>query len=78
MFNSKPVTYVSEMAKVAFAASYLTETALSHYTTLLHYQPNHPTLQNWHDFTSEFGRTFGLANPKVNAQQRIRNFTMGE
>jgi hypothetical protein len=78
MFNSKPVTYISEMAKVAFAASYLTETALSHYMTLLHYQPDHLALLNWHDFTSEFGRRFGLANPKVDAQQQIWNFMMGD
>jgi hypothetical protein len=77
-FNAKPITYRDEASKVAFAASYLKDTALSHFTSLLQHNPSHPALRSWDAFILEFGRTFGIANTEIDAQQKLRALNMPE
>ena len=78
MFGAKPVTYATDHAKVSFAASYLKDTALSHYTSLLQHDPANPALIHWDAFVAEFGRMFGIANVMIEAQQAIRRLQMKE
>jgi hypothetical protein len=77
-FFAKPVTFQGDHEKVTFAASYLTETAQSHYTSLLQYNPDHPALHSWEGFIREFGGMFGVVNTQVEADQNLRMLQMGE
>jgi hypothetical protein len=77
-FFAKPVTYRGDHERISFAASYLTETAQSHYTSLLQHNPHHPALQTWADFIREFGGMFRIANMQVKAEQNLRQLQMTE
>jgi len=75
-FNAKPFTYEGDREKVAFASSYLTETAQSHFTSILQHNPHHPTLTQWEVFAREFGGMFGVANVQIEAEQALRAIHM--
>lgn len=77
-FKAKPFTYSSEHSKVAFAASYLKDTALNHYTTLLQYDPGHPALHSWNNFATKFGQRFGVANTQIEADNALNTLMMSE
>jgi Retrotransposon gag protein len=75
-FIAKPTTYSTDHKKVSFAASYLKETALNHYTSLLQHDPGNNALHAWDNFTSEFGQMFGVSNTQIEAQQQLRHLEM--
>ena len=75
-FNAKPITYQGDREKVAFALSYLTDTAQSHYSMLLQHDPNNEALRSWDGFVREFGLMFGIVNVQVEAEQNLRNLQM--
>ena len=75
-FFAKPVTFQGDHEKVTFAASYLTETAQSHYTSLLQYNPDHPALHSWEGFIREFGGMFGVVNTQIEVDQTLRRLQM--
>ena len=77
-FFAKPTTYQGDREKVAFAASYLTDSAQNHYTSLLQYSPNHPALHSWEGFINEFRGMFGIANVQVEAEQNLRQLQMSD
>src|SRR3984893_2324022 len=77
-FFAKPMTFQGDHEKVTFAASYLTETAQSHYTSLLQYNPDHPALHSWEGFIHEFGGMFGVVNTQIEADQTLRRLQMSE
>jgi hypothetical protein len=61
-FQAKPNTYQNEQHRVAFASSWLKGNPLTHFSSLLTHNPQHPALFEWIAFTSEFGRLFGPVN----------------
>src|ERR1700731_107537 len=75
-FFTKPVTFQGDHEKVTFAASYLTETTQSHYTSLLQYNPDHPALHSWEGFIREFGGMFGVVNTQIKVDQTLRRLQM--
>ena len=75
-FFMKPVTFQGDHEKVMFTASYLTETAQSHYTSLLQHNPDHPALHSWEGFIREFGGMFGVVNTQIEVDQTLRRLQM--
>ncbi|KAG6886891.1 hypothetical protein C0995_003555, partial [Termitomyces sp. Mi166 len=57
---SKPHTFASDQAQVAFATSYLQGIALDHYTAILCFNPGHPLFTNWQAFVNKFSFKFGM------------------
>jgi len=62
MFQAKPTTYALERDQVLFAASWLKDNALRHWTALLWNNPNHPALHQWGAYIKEFTSIFGPHN----------------
>jgi len=77
-FFAKPHIYGTEQAKIAFAASWLQDTALAHYTSLLKYRSDDPALRSWDAFVQEFARMFGIVNVQTDAEQHLRGMQMGD
>ncbi|KAG6905293.1 hypothetical protein DXG01_003647 [Tephrocybe rancida] len=75
-FSAKPLTYVQPYLRVAFAASYLKEVALNHYTTHLTYNPNHHMFTDWEAFLYEFSTEFGIPNTQAEAENTLTRLTM--
>ncbi|KAG6904534.1 hypothetical protein DXG01_009209 [Tephrocybe rancida] len=75
-FSAKPLTYAQPYLRVAFAASYLKEVALNHYTTHLTYNPNHPMFMDWEAFLYEFSTKFGIPNTRAEAENTLTRLTM--
>jgi len=76
-FHAKPTIFQLEKHRVAFALSYLKETALNHMIHLLTKSQRHPALLQWDAFEEEFGRMFGPANRKIEAESAMRQMFMG-
>jgi len=62
MFQAKPTTYALEHDQVLFAASWLKDNALRHWTALLRNNPDHPALHQWGVYIKEFTSIFGPHN----------------
>ena len=77
-FFAKPVTFQGDHEKVTFAASYLMDTVQSHYTSLLQFNLDHPTLHSWEGFIHEFGGMFGVVNTQIEADQNMCMLQMSE
>ena len=77
-FFVKPVTFQGDHEKVTFTASYLTDTTQSHYTSLLQFNLDHPTLHSWEGFICEFGGMFGVVNTQIEADQNLCMLQMNE
>ncbi|KAG6913637.1 hypothetical protein DXG01_005405, partial [Tephrocybe rancida] len=70
------LTYTQPYLRVAFAASYLKEVALNHYTTHLTYNPNHPMFTDWEAFLYEFSTKFRIPNTRAEAENTLTCLTM--
>ncbi|KIJ89521.1 hypothetical protein K443DRAFT_16027 [Laccaria amethystina LaAM-08-1] len=68
MFQAKPTTYALERDQVLFAASWLKDNALRHWTALLRNNPNHPALHQWGAYIKEFTSIFGPHNAARDAE----------
>jgi len=68
MFQAKPTTYALEHDQVLFAASWLKDNALRHWTALLWSNPDHPALHQWGAYIKEFTSIFGPHNAMCDAE----------
>ena len=68
MFQAKPTTYALERDQVLFAASWLKDNALRHWTALLRNNPDHPALHQWRAYIKEFTSIFGPHNAVRDAE----------
>jgi len=68
MFQAKPTTYALEHDQVLFAASWLKDNALRHWTALLWNNPDHPALHQWGAYIKEFTSIFGPHNAMCDAE----------
>jgi hypothetical protein len=68
MFQAKPTTYALERDQVLFAASWLKDNALRHWTALLRNNPDHPALHQWGAYIKEFTSIFGPHNAARDAE----------
>jgi hypothetical protein len=75
-FQAKPNTYQNEQHRVAFASSWLKGNPLTHFSSLLTHNPQHPALFEWNAFTSEFGRLFGPVNNALDAKFELQKLFM--
>jgi len=73
MFQAKPTTYALEHNQVLFAASWLKDNALRHWTALLWNNPNHPALHQWGAYIKEFTSIFGPHNAAHDAEITLSN-----
>jgi len=68
MFQAKPTTYALECNQVLFAASWLKDNTLRHWTALLWNNPDHPALHQWGAYIKEFTSIFGPHNTMHDAE----------
>jgi len=65
MFQAKPTTYTLECDQVLFAASWLKDNTLRHWTALLWNNPDHPALHQWGAYIKEFTSIFRPHNAEI-------------
>ncbi|KAG6901375.1 hypothetical protein C0995_012793 [Termitomyces sp. Mi166 len=71
MFQSKPHSFTSDQAQVAFTMSYLQGIALDHYTTILHFNSSHPLFINWQAFINKFSSKFSMFDTVAKAERKL-------
>ncbi|KAG6887399.1 hypothetical protein C0995_015645 [Termitomyces sp. Mi166 len=73
---SKPHTFASNQAQVAFTMSYLQSIALDYYTTILCFNPSHPLFTNWQAFVNEFFFKFRVFDTVAEAERKLASLRM--
>ncbi|KAG6859936.1 hypothetical protein C0995_001720 [Termitomyces sp. Mi166 len=74
--QSKPHTFTSDQAWVAFAISYLQGIALDHYTAILCFNPDHPLFTNWQAFVNKFSFKFSVFDMVAEAERKLVSLRM--